>query len=185
MIRKTHQEIEEKMKKTISVYGDELNTLRAGRANPTLLDRVTVPYYGVETPLKQVGNVSAPEPRMLLVQPWDVSIIHEIEKSIMKADLGFNPSNDGKVIRIVVPQLTEERRKELIKTLKKISENAKVAIRNERREGLDKFKKMNKNSEITDDELKDAEKEMQKLTDKYIEEIDNMTKAKEEELLEV
>lgn len=185
MIRKTHTEIEEKMKKTIAVFADELNTLRAGRANPTILDRVTVSYYGVETPLKQVSNVSAPEPRMILIQPWDVSLISEIEKGILKADLGLNPSNDGKLIRLIIPQLTEERRKELAKVLKKMTEGSKVAVRNERRTGLDKFKKMQKNGDITEDELKDAEKEMQKLTDKYVEEIDKMSKVKENELLEV
>jgi len=185
MIRKTHTEIEEKMKKTIAVFADELNTLRAGRANPTILDRVTVSYYGVETPLKQVSNVSAPEPRMILIQPWDVSLISEIEKGILKADLGLNPSNDGKLIRLIIPQLTEERRKELTKVLKKMTEGSKVAVRNERRTGLDKFKKMQKNGDITEDELKDAEKEMQKLTDKYVEEIDKMSKVKENELLEV
>ena|SRR5690554_3829099 len=180
-----HKESESKMEKTISVYKEELATIRAGRANPALLDRITVDYYGQMTPLKQVGSVSAPEPRMLVIQPWDSKLIPIIEKEILKSDLGLNPSNDGKIIRLLIPQLTEERRKDLIKVVRKNAENAKVAIRNTRRDAIDKIKKQEKNKEITEDDRKQAEEEMQKLTDKYIAEIDEITKVKEEELMEI
>ena len=180
-----HKEAEERMKKTLKVYKDELGTLRAGRANPSLLDRITVEYYGVQTPLKQIANVSAPEPRMIVIQPWDTNIIAQIEKSIQKSDLGLNPSNDGKIIRLAVPQLTEDRRKDLIKVLKKITESARVAIRNERRDANDDLKKLQKGGEITEDDLKQAEDQVQKITDKYIEEVDKLMNTKESELLEV
>lgn len=180
-----HKESESKMEKTISVYKEELATIRAGRANPALLDRITVDYYGQMTPLKQVGSVSAPEPRMLVIQPWDSKLIPIIEKEILKSDLGLNPSNDGKIIRLLIPQLTEERRKDLIKVVRKNAENAKVAIRNTRRDAIDKIKKQEKNKEITEDDRKQAEEEMQKVTDKYIAEIDEITKVKEEELMEI
>lgn len=180
-----HKHAEEKMKKTLKVYKDELGTLRAGRANPSLLDRITVEYYGVQTPLKQIANVSAPEPRMIVIQPWDANVIAQIEKAIQKSDLGLNPSNDGKIIRLAIPQLTEDRRKELIKILKKMAESARVAIRNERRDANDDLKKLQKSSEITEDDLKQAEDQVQKITDKYIEEIDKLMNTKEAELLEV
>lgn len=185
MILEVHKESESKMEKTISVYKEELHAIRAGRANPALLDRIHVDYYGQVTPLKQVGSVSAPEPRMLLIQPWDTKLIPAIEKEILKSDLGLNPSNDGKVIRLLIPQLTEERRKDLAKVVKKNSENAKVAIRNTRRDAIEKIKKMEKNKEITEDDRKLAEEEMQKITDKFIAEIDEITKKKEEELMEI
>lgn len=180
-----HKTTEEKMKKTVKVYKDDLKAIRAGRANPALLDRVVVDYYGTPTPLKQIANISAPEPRSILIQPWDANSIPEIEKSIQKSDLGLNPSNDGKVVRIAIPQLTEERRKDLIKVLKKTTENSKVAIRNERREANDQLKKMEKSGDITEDDLKTAEEQVQKLTDTYIEEIERLGKSKEEEVMEV
>lgn len=180
-----HKEAEEKMGKTISVYKEDLQSIRAGRANPAILDRLTVDYYGQITPLKQVASVSAPEPRLLVIQPWDAKLIPLIEKEIQKSDLGINPSNDGKVIRLLIPQLTEERRLELIKIVKKNGEAAKVAIRNTRRDGIDKIKKMEKNKELAEDERKTAEDEMQKITDKYVLEVDAVTSNKEEELLEI
>ncbi len=179
------KEAENKMGKTISVYKEELQSIRAGRANPGLLDKINVDYYGQITPLKQVGSISAPEPRLLVIQPWDAKLIPVIEKEILKSDLGINPSNDGKLIRLVIPQLTEERRKDLTKLVKKNGENAKVAIRNTRRDSLDKIKKMEKAKEISEDEMKKAEDELQKITDKYIEQVDEITKKKEEELMEI
>lgn len=180
-----HKEAEEKMGKTISVYREELQSIRAGRANPALLDKITVDYYGQITPLKQVGSISAPEPRLIAIQPWDTSLIPLIEKEILKSDLGLNPSNDGKIIRLIIPMLTEERRKDLIKVVKKNGENAKVAIRNTRRDQNEKLKKMEKDKEISEDDRKAAEDEMQKITDKYILQLDEVTKAKEEELMEI
>lgn len=147
-----YKETESRMSKTISVYKEELQSIRAGRANPSLLDRITVDYYGQVTPLKQVGSVTAPEPRLIVIQPWDSKLIPAIEKEILKSDLGLNPSNDGKVIRLIIPQLTEERRKDLAKLVKKNGENAKVAIRNTRRDAIDTIKKMEKNKEISEDE---------------------------------
>lgn len=180
-----HKETEEKMKKTIAAYKDELQSIRAGRANTSLLDRIVVEYYGQMTPLNQVGSVSAPEPRLIVIQPWDVNLIPEIEKAILKSDLGLNPSNDGKLIRLAIPMLTEERRKDLIKVVKKTSENSKVVVRNIRRDQIDKLKKLEKDKEISEDERKKAETKMQEITDKFIEEIDLITKAKEEELIEI
>lgn len=180
-----HKTTEEKMKKTVKVYKEELKSIRAGRANPALLDRVVVDYYGTPTPLKQIANVSAPEPRSLLIQPWDATSIPNIEKAIMTSDLGLNPSNDGKLIRLAVPQLTEERRKDIIKILKKVTEESKVAIRNERRDANEQLKKMEKDGDLTEDDLKVAEQQVQKLTDKYIEEIEKIRKHKEEEIMEV
>ncbi len=180
-----HKEAASKMDKTISVYKEELAAIRAGRANPALLDRINVDYYGQITPLKQVGSVSAPEPRLLVIQPWDAKLIPVIEKEIMKSDLGLNPSNDGKLIRLVIPQLTEERRRDLIKVVKKNSENAKVAIRNTRRDAIDKIKKMEKDKELTEDDRKQAEDHMQEITDKHISMIDEVTAKKEEELMEI
>ncbi|KNF08847.1 ribosome-recycling factor Frr [Gottschalkia purinilytica] len=180
-----HKETEERMEKSLKACKDELTSIRAGRANPSLLDRVTVEYYGTQTPLNQVANISAPEPRMIVIQPWDANILGEIEKSIQKSDLGLNPTNDGKIIRLIIPQLTEERRKELIKVVKKVSENAKIAVRNQRRDANDAVKKMLKANEITEDESKQAEEKIQKITDKYIEEVDKLMTQKEKELMEV
>lgn len=180
-----HKSTEEKMEKTISVYKEELQSIRAGRANTSLLDRITVDYYGQMTPLIQVASVSAPEPRLLTIQPWDVNLIQAIEKAIMVSDLGINPTNDGKVIRLQIPQLTEERRKDLTKVVKKNGENAKVSIRNLRRDGIDVIKKMEKSKELDEDQKRHAEDIMQKITNKFIEEIDSITKNKEDELLEI
>ena len=180
-----HKEAEDKMKKTVNVYKDELLGIRAGRANPALLDKINVDYYGVLTPLNQLASISAPEPRLLVIQPWDANTIPQIEKSILTSDLGLNPSNDGKLIRLPIPQLTEERRKDLVKLVGKNAEEAKIAIRNTRRELNDKLKKMEKNKDISEDEKKQAENEAQNITDKYIEEIDKLTGKKEQELMEV
>lgn len=176
---------EHKMNKTIEVLGKELAAIRAGRANPGVLDRITVEYYGAPTPLNQVAAVSTPDPRTLAVQPWDASILRQIEKAIQTSDLGINPQNDGKVIRLTFPPLTEERRKELIKQVSKIGEESKVAIRNVRREAIDKWKSAQKKSEMTEDELHEGEEKMQKLTDKYVKEIDGMVAKKSKELAEV
>ncbi len=176
---------EHKMNKTIEVLGKELAAIRAGRANPGVLDRITVEYYGAPTPLNQVAAVSTPDPRTLAVQPWDASILRQIEKAIQTSDLGINPQNDGKVIRLTFPPLTEERRKELIKQVSKIGEESKVAIRNVRREAIDKWKSAQKKSEITEDELHEAEDKMQKTTDKFVKEIDGIVAKKSKELSEV
>lgn len=179
------KEFDERMQKSVSVLASEYASIRAGRANPAVLDKITVDYYGTATPITQVGSVSVPEPRTLLIQPWDASILKEIEKSILASDLGINPTNDGKCIRLSFPQLTEERRRDLIKQIKKIGEDGKVAVRNIRRDALDKFKAMKKNSEITEDDLKGLEDDIQKITDKNCKEIDVMTEKKEKELLEI
>ncbi|MBS6546618.1 MAG: ribosome recycling factor [Clostridiaceae bacterium] len=176
---------EHKMNKTIEVLGKELAAIRAGRANPGVLDRITVEYYGAPTPLNQVAAVSTPDPRTLAVQPWDASILRQIEKAIQTSDLGINPQNDGKVIRLTFPPLTEERRKELIKQVSKIGEESKVAIRNVRREAIDKWKSAQKKSEMTEDELHEAEDKMQKTTDKFVKEIDGIVAKKSKELSEV
>jgi len=181
----TYKEIEGKMKKTISVLEEELVGIRAGRANPAILEKVTVDYYGVPTPVTQLGNVSVPEARMLVIQPWDAGIVKEIEKALLKSDIGITPNNDGKVIRLIFPPLTEERRKELVKVVHKKGEDAKIAIRSIRRDALDAFKVQKKNSEITEDDYKDIEKDMQRLTDNYIKEIDTIVANKEKEILEV
>jgi len=180
-----YKEIEGKMKKTISILEEELVGIRAGRANPAILEKVTVDYYGVPTPITQIGNVSVPEARMLVIQPWDTSIVKEVEKALLKSDIGITPTSDGKVIRLIFPPLTEERRKELVKTVHKKGEEAKVAIRAVRRDALDHYKMQKKNSEITEDDLKDIEKDIQNLTDKYIKEIDSIIDKKEKEILEV
>ncbi|WP_427338682.1 ribosome recycling factor [Caloranaerobacter sp. DY30410] len=185
MYLEIHKTAEEKMKKTLKVYKEEIMGIKAGRANPALLDRIMVDYYGTPTPLKQIANISAPEPRLLVIQAWDANAVSAIEKAIIKSDLGLNPSVDNKVIRLNIPQLTEERRRELIKHLKKLTENAKVAIRNERRDANEHLKKMEKAGELTQDDLRKAEEEVQKLTDKYIEEINKLFEKKEKELLEV
>lgn len=185
MIQDIQKTLEDKMQKTISVFREDLHSIRAGRANPQLLDRVVVEYYGSPTPLKSLATISAPEPRMLTIQPYDASAIREIEKAIQIADLGVNPTNDGKMVRIAIPILTEERRKDLIKVAKKMGEESKIAIRNERRDANDKLKKMFKNTEITEDDLKSAEGEVQKMTDKYIKQIDEILVQKEKEIMEV
>ena len=178
-------EFESKMKKTAEVLKTQLASVRAGRANAAVLDQITVDYYGVPTPIQQVASVSVPDPRSLLIQPWDASVLKGIEKAILASELGINPQNDGRVIRLVFPQLTEERRKELAKQVKKYGEEAKVAVRNIRRDAIDKFKKQQKASEITEDDYKTIEKDIQKLTDDYIKEVDNITDKKEKELFEI
>ena len=176
---------EEKMKKTIAVLESDYATIRAGRANPHVLDKIMVDYYGMPTPVNQVGNVTVPEARLIQIQPWDTSTLKAIEKAINMSDLGINPNNDGKVIRLVFPELTEERRKELNKDVKKKAETAKVAIRNIRRDGMDAFKKMEKKKEITEDDLKNLEDETQKLTDKFIADIDKKCDDKCKDILAV
>ena len=177
--------LEERSKKTISVLKEDLNTVRAGRANPALLDKVSVQYYGSPTPLKNLSSISTPDPRTLLITPFDPKSIGEIEKAINMANIGINPSNDGKCIRLVIPPVTEDRRKELTKTVKKMGEDSKVAVRNLRRDANDHLKKMEKNHEITEDESKKAQDDVQKATDKVIKEIDEIVAAKEKEILEV
>lgn len=185
MILEIKNEAADKMDKTIHVYKEDLQSIRAGRTNPSILDKIIVDFYGQQTPLKQVGSVSAPEPRLLVIQPWDSKLIPIIEKEILKSDLGLNPSNDGKVIRLLIPQLTEERRRDLTKLVKKNGEEAKVAIRNTRRDAIERFKKLEKNKDITEDDRKQAEEDVQKLTDRFIIEVDLITKKKEEELFEI
>ena len=174
-----------KMEKTIEVMKHEFNTIRAGRANVAVLDKITVDYYGAPTPIQQIASVSTPEPRMLAIQPWDASALKLIEKAILASDLGINPTNDGKIVRLLFPQLTEERRRDLTKEVKNMAEGGKVAIRNIRRDAIDHFKKVQKASEITEDELKSLEKDMQDLTDKYVKEVDVESGKKEKELMEL
>ena len=176
---------EEKMKSSVEHLNRELAAVRAGRANPAVLDKVTVDYYGAPTPIQQVASISVPDPRSLMIQPWDGSVLKGIEKAILASDLGINPQNDGRVIRLVFPQLTEERRKELAKQVKKYGEESKVAVRNIRRDAIDKFKKQQKASEITEDDYKDIEKDIQKLTDAAIKDIDKIDAEKEKEIMEV
>ena len=178
-------EFESKMKKTAEVLKTQLASVRAGRANAAVLDQITADYYGVPTPIQQVASVSVPDPRSLLIQPWDASVLKGIEKAILASELGINPQNDGRAIRLVFPQLTEERRKELAKQVKKYGEEAKVAVRNIRREAIDKFKKQQKASEITEDDYKTVEKDIQKLTDDYIKEVEGIADKKEKELFEI
>lgn len=176
---------EEKMKKSILSFETELNNIRAGRANPHVLDKITVDYYGASTPINQVGNITIPEARIIQIQPWDASVLKQVEKAISASDIGINPSNDGKVIRLVFPELTEERRKALTKEVKKKGEDAKVAIRNIRRDGMDTFKKMSKRSEITEDDAISLEEELQKITDKYVSEIDRIVEVKNKDILSI
>ena len=178
-------EIESKINKTIEVLKQNFSEVRAGRANPAILNRISVEYYGTPTPINQVAGISVPEARLIMIQPWDASILKDIEKAILASDIGISPNNDGKVIRLAFPELTEERRKELVKDIKKTAEEAKVAVRAIRRDGIDKAKAMQKNSEITEDELRGAEDTIQKLTDKKIEEIDKVLADKEKEILTV
>lgn len=176
-------EFENRMEKTIEVFKQNLSEVRAGRANPAILNKITVEYYGTPTPINQVAGISVPEARLIVIQPWDGSVLKEIERAILASDIGITPNNDGKVIRLNFPELNEERRKELVKDIKKMGEEAKVAVRQVRRDGLDEFKKQQKDSLITEDELKQAEDQVQKLTDKYVEEIDKLTDAKEKEVM--
>lgn len=178
-------EIESRMDKTIEVLKQNFSEVRAGRANPAILNKVSVVYYGTPTPINQVAGISVPEARLIVIQPWDASILKEIEKAILASDIGINPNNDGKVIRLSFPELTEERRKELVKEIKKMAEESKVAIRGIRRDGIDKAKAMQKNSEMTEDDLRAAEDTIQKLTDKKIEEIDSVLASKEKEVMSV
>ena len=175
----------EKMKKSCAVYEQNLMGLRAGRANPQLLDRILVDYYGTPTPIDQIGNISSPEPRLLVIAPWEAKMIPQVEKAIQKSDLGLNPSNDGKIIRLVFPELNEERRKELTKVASKGAEETKVAIRSIRRDAIEQIKKLKKNSEITEDDQRDAEEDMQKITDKAIKDVDEIYAKKEKEIMEV
>ena len=176
---------EEKMMKTVSVYEENLAEIRAGRANPAILNKITIDYYGTPTPINQVAGISVPEARLIVIQPWDGSILKEIEKEILKSDIGINPSNDGKVIRLAFPELNEERRKEIVKDIRKMAEEAKVAIRSIRRDAIDEAKTMQKNSEISEDELKGAEDNIQKLTDKYVDQIDSVLEKKEKEVMSI
>ncbi|MBQ4089545.1 MAG: ribosome recycling factor [Clostridia bacterium] len=175
----------EKMTKTVAIVVKDFSTLRAGRANPQILDKITVDYYGTPTALNQVGNISSPEPRMLVIAPWEPKMIGPIEKAIQKSDLGINPSNDGKVVRLMIPELNEERRKELCKQVKKMAEEGKVAVRNSRRDALEAIKKLKKDSKITEDDQKAAETEMQKVTDAKIKEIDKIAADKEKEIMSI
>lgn len=177
--------VEEKMGKTVSVLSAEFASIRAGRANSAVLDKIKVDYYGTPTPINQMAAVSVAEARILTIQPWDVSTLHPIEKAIQASDIGINPQNDGRIIRLVFPQLTEERRKELCKDVKKLAEDSRIAVRSIRRDGIDKVKKMEKASEITEDDLKIAEKKLQDLTDKYIKDIDKLAEEKEKEIMAI
>ncbi|MBQ3705064.1 MAG: ribosome recycling factor [Clostridia bacterium] len=175
----------DKMAKTCSVYERDMQSIRAGRANPQVLDRITVDYYGTPTPIQQVGNISVPEARLMVITPWEPKMITPIEKAIQTSDLGLNPSNDGKVIRLVFPELNEERRKDLTKQASRAAEEAKVAVRAIRRDAMEQIKKMKKNSEITEDDQRDAEEDLQKITDKAIKDVDGIYAAKEKEIMEV
>ena len=180
-----YQDFERKMKRTCEFLKEQLASVRAGKANPAVLDRITVEYYGTDTPINQLASISVPDARSLLIQPWDASALKAIEKAIQASELGINPQNDGRAIRLIFPQLTEERRKDLAKQVKKYGEEAKVAVRNIRRDAMDKFKAQKKKSEITEDDFKDVEKDMQKLTDDYIKEVEKIADAKEKELMEL
>jgi len=180
-----YQEFTAKMKKTTEVLSTQFDSVRAGRANPAVLDQLRVEYYGTPTPINQIAAIATPDPRSLLIQPWDGKALKLIEKAILESDLGINPQNDGKMIRLVFPQLTEERRRDLIKQIKKYCEEAKVAIRNIRRDAMEYYKEMKKKSEITEDDLKDIERDMQKITDDYIKDIDTIAAKKEKELMAI
>lgn len=176
---------EEKMNKTIGVLERDYKSIRAGRANASVLDRVTVDYYGCPTPIQQMAAISVPEPRILMIQPWDASTLKEIEKAILTSDIGINPQNDGRVIRLSFPPLTEERRKEIVKDVHKTAEDSKVAVRNTRRDAIEKLKALKKNNTITEDDVADGEKKIQNLTDKYCKEIDSLAELKEKEIMEI
>ena len=185
MSAQVKKQLEEKMSRTIEALKSEFTTIRAGRANAQMLDKIRVDYYGTPTPINQVGAISVPEPRTLMINPWDKTAMAEIEKAIRNSDLGLNPTNDGQVIRIAVPALTEERRKELAKQASKMAEEFKVRLRNERRDANDKLKKMEKEGEITEDDLKKSQDEVQKITDKFIKEVDSLLKSKEQDIMAV
>jgi ribosome recycling factor len=180
-----YKQFTDKMDKTISMLKDQMNTVRAGRANPAILDRLTVSYYGTETPINQIAGISVPEARLLIITPWDGSALKEIEKAIQKSDIGINPQNDGKVIKLIFPPLTEERRIQLTKQTKAYGEEAKTAVRNVRRDAIEFFKNQKKKSIITEDEQKDSEKEIQNFTDKHIAQIDKVVADKDKELMEI
>ena len=184
-MKEMNQPYDAKMQKTIEVVMSDFAGVRAGRANAGVLDKITVEYYGTETPIHQVASISTPDPRTLVIQPWDGTLLKAVEKALLASDLGINPQNDGKVIRLIFPQLTEERRKELTKQVKKYGEGGKVAIRNIRRDAMEKFKAMEKKSEITEDDRKDYEKELQDMTEKRCKQIDELTAKKEAELMAV
>ena len=180
-----YTELEEKMEKAINNYAEKLSEIRAGRANPAILNKVRIDYYGTPTPITQVAGISVPEARLIVIQPWDVSVLKEIEKAILTSDIGINPNNDGKVIRLTFPELNEERRKELVKEVKKMAEEAKIAVRAVRRDGIEKAKTEQKDGELTEDELKQAENDIQKITDKKIGEVDKILENKEKEIMSV
>ena len=185
MVKDIVNKLQEKMTKTISVFKSDLSTMKAGRANPTMLDRIQVECYGSMCPISQVANISSPEPRLLVVTPWDKSTLKDIEKAILKSDLGINPNNDGSVIRLLVPELTEETRKTIVKNVKKTGEESKVALRSIRKDANDKIKALKKDGELTEDETKKAEDEVQKITDNFVKEIDKIVIAKEKEIMSV
>ena len=185
MLKDEYKVYEDKMKKSVEAVENDFATVRAGRANASVLNRISVDYYGTPTPIQQIASISSPDPRTLAISPWDASAVKAIEKAIQESDLGINPQNDGKVIRLAFPQLTEERRKELVKQIHKYAENGKVAIRNIRRDAMEKFKSMEKKSEITEDDRKDYEKELQDMTEKRCKQIDELTAKKEAELMAV
>lgn len=180
-----YKDFERRMKKTIEVLLEQFDSVRAGKANANVLNQISVDYYGTPTPIQQIASISTPDARTLAIQPWDSSALKGIEKAILASDLGINPTNDGRVIRLAFPQLTEERRKELVKQVRKYGEEGKVAVRNIRRDAMDKFKSMKKKSEITEDDMKNMEKDIQQLTDDYIKEVDDMTAKKEKELFAI
>ena len=184
-MKNSYPEYETKMQKTVNHMLEEFNTIRAGHASAAVLDKITVEYYGAQTPVNQVGTISIPEPRLLVIQPWDANLLKEIEKAILKSDLGITPTNDGKIIRLAFPALTEERRKEFVKLANKRAEEARVAVRAIRRDAMEALKKQEKKSEITEDDLKIAEKDIQELTDNYIKKIDDELKKKEKEIMEI
>lgn len=185
MVKEVYSDAEERMEKAVAALRKDLSTLRAGRAAPALLDKITVDYYGSATPINQLANISVPEPRMLVIQPWDKKAVAEIERAIMKSDLGLTPTSDGSVIRLTIPQLTEDRRRELVKVCKKKAEEGRVAIRNIRRDANEDLKKKEKAGDITEDELRKAQDDVQKLTDKMIDEAEKVLNAKEKEIMEV
>lgn len=185
MISDLMKETEERMQKAVEALSRDLKTLRAGRATPGLLDKITVDYYGTPTPLNQLANISAPEPRLLVVQPWDKSVLKDVEKALLKSDLGLTPNNDGAIIRLSIPELTQERRRELVKVLKKKAEEGRVSVRNIRREANDSIKDMEKSKDMSEDESHKSQDEVQKLTDKYVKEVDLVLENKEKEIMEI
>lgn len=185
MVNEVMKDAEDRMQKAVAALGRDLKTLRAGRATPSLLDKVMVDYYGAPTPLNQLANISAPEARLLVVQPWDKNAVKDVEKALLKSDLGLTPNNDGSIIRLSIPELTQERRRELVKIVKKKAEESRVAVRNIRREANDGIKGLEKEKEISEDEARRAQDEVQKLTDRYVKEVDGVLESKEQEIMEV